>query len=140
MPILSAALAVAVSLTNLLSAPVSVPAKWKPEYADASSKIKEWFENQTSLEGGWCCNIADGHREGKDGFTDWGRDPATGLFYVIVDGNRHVVPKAAVTDYEHDPSPTGEAVVWFRYGTVDGNGHHSRYIDGVRCFTPGVRA
>ena len=103
------------------------------------SPYMAWFAEQYDQHGGWCCNLADGHR--YDGNYTMNPDgtvtlPVTldGIPYNIVieafkvlDGTTSVVGGAV----RGGPNPTGHAVVWSSSEqlTIDAS--------NIYCFSPG---
>jgi hypothetical protein len=92
--------------------------------------LHDWFEKLASGKG-LCCSFADGVVI-ED--VDWGTEAIRGVegktsivYWVLVDGQRLVVPPEAVVT---EPNRYGPAVVWpYR----DSNGRLT-----VRCFMPGI--
>jgi hypothetical protein len=92
--------------------------------------LHEWFERLASGKG-LCCSFADGVVI-ED--VDWGTEAIRGVegkssivYWVVVDGQRLVVPPEAVVT---EPNRYGPAVVW---PERDSSGRLT-----VRCFMPGV--
>jgi hypothetical protein len=88
------------------------------QWPNATPAMKNWFNNQQSPGGGFCCSIADGYpaewRTGEIGYE------------VFIDGVW--VPVPADTILYGTSNPTGSAVVWYS---------HSNGVPVVRCFVPG---
>ena len=103
----------------------STAVHWKPEYAQVSPEIRDWFQKQRSPIGVPCCDISDGHPT---------EDDIRGNFYFVpnpMDENGpwvKVPPEAVINGSKN---PNGSAVVW--YVIQNGNTIY------VRCFVPGPR-
>ena len=68
--------------------------------------LHSWFEHQHSLNGDWCCNVADGHILDE---TEW---RASGDYYEVwINHAWRAVPATALRDPHGGPNPTGHAVV-----------------------------
>jgi len=87
----------------------------------ANAPLKTWFDKLTS-DKGLCCSFADG-RSVAD--VDWGTHEDH--YWVIIDGNRYIVPDTAIVN---EPNKFGPAVVW-PYKDFEG---HTQ----IRCFLRGT--
>jgi hypothetical protein len=85
--------------------------------------LHEWFETQHSIDGAWCCDVADGFILADK---DW--QHAGDHYEVRIKGEWHPIPKDALRDPHGGPNPTGSAIVWYR-----GEGEDLR----IFCFAPG---
>lgn len=94
----------AIAIATVLLAPTHT--RWQPRYADGSPYVAQWFADQRSPAGQWCCDQADGHlfygtyTPNADGSVD-----ATDEL-----GKTYHIGKDQVLS---GPNPTGTAVWWF---------------------------
>jgi hypothetical protein len=95
-------------------------ARWRPEFAQNSPEVRNWFQSQHNSRGQWCCSEADGHRfEGN-----YTPNP-DGSVTVWDEGKKYEIDAYKVLN---NPNPTGSAIWWF-LDTVDGRTTY--------CFAPG---
>jgi hypothetical protein len=95
---------------------------------DVPDSVRQWFRSQRSPGGGYCCDIADGHR------TTW-RAGKDGGYEVPIAGKWVPVPPEAVI--RNAGNPVGEAVVWYVIRDyTDPAGADPGYVH-IRCFVPG---
>jgi len=85
--------------------------------------VRKWFQSLKSNAGGFCCDVADGHR------TEY--DIRGTSYWVPIEGKWWPVPPDTVI-YDAG-NPFGEAVVW--YSTTWGE--DGAYEPKIRCFVPG---
>ena len=102
-------------------------AHWDPKYASADPAVKQWFSTVRSTSGAWCCDEADGLKEGIGAFLSW--DITSKGYIVDINGKPFLVPPGAVTPPLYG-NPIGVAVVWLIYPFTGS--------DTIRCFTPGT--
>ena len=110
---------VLINLISLLLAGVVYARDPDGRYAD--SPLKQWFNSLQSGKG-LCCSVADGRTVDDP---DWGDE--NGHYWVIVDGQKFVVPDEALVRV---PNKAGRAIVW---PLLDTEGKQS-----IRCFLPGA--
>jgi hypothetical protein len=86
--------------------------------------LHAWFERQHNANGGWCCDLADGHILTED---QW-RGGTKG-YEVLIAGRWWPIEPWMYRNPIGGPNPTGQAIVWY-----------TDAYDGPRiwCFTPGT--
>ena len=98
--------AVIVTLWGILCPRSSVTHAAPPPDADPQRHL--WFEQQRSIAGTWCCNVADGHVLDD---SDW--RTASKHYEVRLAGAWFVVPALALRDSRGGPNIIGHAIVWY---------------------------
>ena len=98
-----------------------------PPGADLTTPTAQWFKAQHSMDGSWCCDIADGHLLDDE---DWRMKNST--YEVRINGEWITIPEKAKRDPNGGPNPTGHAVVWY---TIEGTSTGRPFIF---CFAPGT--
>jgi hypothetical protein len=94
-----------------------------PPGTDLDGALHEWFETQHSVDGAWCCDVADGFILAGD---DWRQ---VGDHYEVrISGEWHPIPSDTLRDPHGGANPTGSAIVWYR---GEGPDLH------IYCFAPG---
>lgn len=89
--------------------------------AGADMTLHAWFERQHNLNGGWCCDIADGHV-----LEDEDTRIIGGQFEVSINGAwRKIAPWMMRQSAFDDPNPTGHPIVWYMGSAI-------------YCFAPGT--
>jgi len=106
-------------------------AHWKPEYAQLSPQMQNWFRGLKSEQGGMipCCDLADGKSPDED---DVEYDTKGDHYRVRIKGKWYDVPDAAVIK---EPNKYGRTVVWYYFNADGVEGHEPTVI--IRCFMPG---
>ena len=95
-----------------------------PPGVEIDPALHAWFERQHNVNGGWCCDLGDGHILDD---ADW--RAITGSYEVRIQGVWHTIPVSVMRDPGNDPNPTGKAIVWYRaFGPAV----------TIYCFAPGV--
>ena len=92
-------------------------ARWKPEYAQQSPEVRQWFEGLHDKKGFMCCSNMDGVKLEDP---DW--EMSGNNYRVRIDGKWQDVPPDAVLDI---PNRFGPAIVW-------------RLNGKIRCFIAGA--
>lgn len=98
------------------------------------SKYAAWFGQQYNSHGGWCCNLADGHRyDGAYSINPDGTVTLQGNPNIIIDAYKVLDGMTTVIDgaTRGGPNPTGHAVVWFSGDQPNADGLN------IYCFSPG---
>ena len=92
--------------------------------ASAATALHLWFENQHSVAGKWCCDVADGYLLDTENWRSSGS-----AYEVRIFKRWFLVPAAALRDTEGGPNLTGKAIVWY---VVSEAGLQ------IECFAPGT--
>src|SRR5262249_45920649 len=106
----------------VLCAPVSAVAVDQGQFTDVPEPIRNWFKNMKAPGGGFCCDIADGHRVQYDMRDDG--------YWALIEGEWFPVPPHSVI--RNSKNPTGDGVVWYNWYIE--NGRVRRPF--IRCFVP----
>lgn len=122
MPDFSALLAGSIILgaAILIGVVAANPAEARDDGRYAGSALKGWFDGLESKKG-LCCDFTDGRRIDD---AEWGSEG--GHYWVIVDGQKIVVPEEALVNV---PNKAGPAYVW---------PYASEGVTKIRCFLRGT--
>ena len=90
-----------------------------------------WFKTQHNMDGGWCCELADGHRleQGDVRF-----DAAINKWFVrLPDQSWRMIQDWQLRHPEGGANPVGHPVLWYNLKTENGSPYYQ-----IWCFDPNV--
>lgn len=119
--------AAALALAGALS-PTSAHARDLGQWSHVDPQIRACFHSLRSLEGGFCCDGADGVRIEDP---NW-HDNQDGTYSVTLDGVLQMIDLGHVTNAA--TCGARYAIAWTFIEWIDGKPQHR-----IRCFSPGTR-
>lgn len=107
-----------------------------PLGTDLNSPTSKWFARQHNLNGGWCCDLSDGHVLDAVGHV---RMNDAGNYEVLL-GEGAEAKWCEVVPYKmRDPvggtNPIGHPIVWYNTYSLNGETDYSIY-----CFDPDIES